>query len=240
MKAKLIEQANFDETAAAELCAHLERQRRYTGAALPHRHHLLLEQVQSGPGGYQGPDAPRQMVIHSFWGGRLNRPWALALESAWREAYGTVPEMHADNNAIVVQFKNALKPEGTVGLGDARRTWTAICASPWSAPASLAPAFGECAGRALLLTRKRFNQRLPLWMSRLQAKKLLTATKKYRDFPVLLETWRTCLADEFDLPTLRALLGDLHDGALPWTCISTSTPSPFARNVAFDQISRYM
>ena len=239
LKAKLIEQANFDETAAVELCAHLERQRRHTGAALPHRHHLLLEQVQSGPGGYQGPDAPRQMVIHSFWGGRLNRPWALALESAWREAYGTVPEMHADNNAIVVQFKNALKPEELLGLVTPENMDSHLRQS-LERSGFFGARFRECAGRALLLTRKRFNQRLPLWMSRLQAKKLLTATKKYRDFPVLLETWRTCLADEFDLPTLRALLGDLHDGALPWTCISTSTPSPFARNVAFDQISRYM
>ena len=239
LKAKLIERANFDEAAAAELCAHLERQRRHTGAALPHRRNLLLEQVQSGPGGYQGPDAPRQMVVHSFWGGRLNRPWALALESAWREAYGTVPEIHADNNAIVVQFKNALKPEELLGLVTPENLDAHLRRS-LERSGFFGARFRECAGRALLLTRKRFNQRLPLWMSRLQAKKLLTATKKYGDFPIILETWRTCLADEFDLPALRTLLGDLRDGALPWTCVSTATPSPFAGNLAFDQISRYM
>ena len=100
--------------------------------------------------------------------------------------------------------------------------------------------FRECAGRSLLLTKRRFNQRLPLWMSRLQAKKLMTATAKYPDFPVLLETWRTCLTDEFDLPALRERLGELADGGLPWSLASTATPSPFAKNLTFDQISRYM
>ena len=239
LKARLMEQANFDETAAAELCAHLDRQRRHTGAALPHRRHLLLEQVQSGPGGYQGPDAPRQMIVHSFWGGRLNRPWALALEAAWRAAYGTVPEIHADNNAIVVQFKKALPPEELLSLVTPENLDSHLRQS-LERSGFFGARFRECAGRALLLTRKRFNQRLPLWMSRLQAKKLLTATKQYRDFPVLLETWRTCMADEFDLPALRSLLGDLNDGALPWSCVRTATPSPFAGNAAFDQISRYM
>ena len=239
LKAALMQRAGFEETAADELCGYLQRQRRHTAAPLPHRRNLLLEQVQSGPGGYQGPDAPKQLVIHSFWGGRLNRPWALALESAWREAFGTVPEIHADNNAIIVQCKDALAPERLLGLVTPdtldRHLRHALEGSGF-----FGARFRECAGRALLLTRKRFNQRLPLWMSRLQAKKLMTATKKYRDFPVLLETWRTCLADEFDLPALREMLAELQDGTLPWTCVATATPSPFARNLAFDQISRYM
>ena len=235
----LIEQASFDEPAAEALCAYLERQRQHTEAPLPHRRNLLLEWVRSGPDGYSGPDAPQQLVIHSFWGGRLNRPWALALEAAWRERSDAAPEIHADNNAIVLQVKDALVPEELLG---------------WVTPENLdgylrqslersgffGARFRECAGRALLLTKRRFNQRLPLWMSRLQAKKLMAATAKYPDFPVLLETWRTCLTDEFDLPALRRLLGELADGSLPWTLAHTATPSPFAKNLTFDQISRYM
>ena len=238
-KSMLIEQSAFGESAAEALCAYLERQRTHTDAPLPHRHHLLLEWVRSGPDGYAGPDAPQQLVIHSFWGGRLNRPWALALEAAWRQRFDSAPEIHADNNAIVVQVKDAQAAEELLG---------------WVTPENLddhlreslersgffGARFRECAGRALLLTKRRFNQRLPLWMSRLQAKKLMTATAKYRDFPVLLETWRTCLTDEFDLPALRRLLGELADGSLPWTLANTATPSPFARNLTFDQVSRYM
>ena len=239
LKSTLIGQASFDESAAQALCAYLERQRKHTEAPLPHRHHLLLEWVRSGPDGYAGPDAPQQLVIHSFWGGRLNRPWALALEAAWRQRFETVPEIHADNDAIVLQVKETLAPEELLG---------------WVTPENLdgylrdslersgffGARFRECSGRALLLSKRRFNQRLPLWMSRLQAKKLMSAIAKYPDFPVLLETWRTCLTDEFDLPALRGLLGELADGSLPWTLADTAAPSPFARNLTFDQVSRYM
>ena len=100
--------------------------------------------------------------------------------------------------------------------------------------------FRECAGRSLLLTRQRFNQRLPLWMSRLQAKNLMTAVKDYSDFPVLLETWRTCLLDEFNLTALEQMLSEIQEGRIAWSFVTTATPSPFASNITFGQISRYM
>ena len=238
-KAVLIEQAGFEESAAETLCAYLERQRQHTEAALPHRRHLLLEWVQSGPDGYAGPDAPRQLVIHSFWGGRLNRPWALALEAAWRERFDAAPEIHADNNAIVVLIKDLPAAEEILGWVTPENL-DGLLRRSLERSGFFGARFRECAGRSLLLTKRRFNQRLPLWMSRLQAKKLMTATAKYPDFPVLLETWRTCLTDEFDLSALRERLGELADGSLPWSLAGTATPSPFAKNLTFDQISRYM
>ncbi len=238
-KSMLIERVGFEESAAETLCAYLERQRQHTEAALPHRRHLLLEWVQSGPDGYAGPDAPRQLVIHSFWGGRLNRPWALALEAAWRERFDAAPEIHADNNAIVVLIKELPAAEELLGWVTPENL-DGLLRRSLERSGFFGARFRECAGRSLLLTKRRFNQRLPLWMSRLQAKKLMTATAKYPDFPVLLETWRTCLTDEFDLPALRERLGELADGSLPWSLAGTTTPSPFAKNLTFDQISRYM
>ena len=234
-----LNRVSFEESAAEALCAYLERQREHAEAPLPHRRHLLLEWVRSGPDGYAGPDAPQQLVIHSFWGGRLNRPWALALEAAWRQRFDAVPEIHADNNAIVVQVKDEQLAAEILGWVTPENLDELLRAA-LERSGFFGARFRECAGRALLLTKRRFNQRLPLWMSRLQAKKLMTATAKYPDFPVLLETWRTCLTDEFDLPALRKLLGELADGSLPWTLAATGTPSPFAKNLTFAQVSRYM
>ena len=206
---------------------------------MPHRLHLLLELVHSGPAGYRGPDIQQQVVIHTFWGGQLNRPWALALEAAWRTRYDTEPEIHADNNAVVVQLKQPVDPTDLLSLVTPDNLETLLRES-LEGSGYFGARFRECAGRALLLTKQRFNQRLPLWMSRLQAKKLMTATKQYNDFPILLETWRTCLADEFDLPALTQMLEELQDGVIDWSLVNTTTPSPFASNVTFDQISRYM
>ena len=77
-------------------------------------------------------------------------------------------------------------------------------------------------------------------MSRLQAKKLMAATMELEDFPVLLETWRTCLNDEFELPALNSMLNEVADGICDWSFIRTATPTPFAGNLTFDQISQYM
>lgn len=235
----LVAERGFDDPAAAELVDYLGRQREATSGPLPHRHHLLLESIQAGPGGYKGPDAISQMVLHTFWGGRLNRPWALALAAALEARLDYVPEVHADNNAIAIQLKTPMDPAELLSLVRADN-FRGLIRGALEQSGFFGARFRECAGRALLLTRSRFNQRLPLWMSRLQAKKLMTTVSQYSDFPVSLETWRTCLDDEFDLDRLAAMLAELADGHLNWSFVRTATPSPFAANITFDQISRYM
>ena len=39
-----------------------------------------------------------------------------------------------------------------------------------------------------------------LWQQRLKAQSLLQVARKYGSFPVMLETFRECLQDVFDLP----------------------------------------
>ena len=66
--------------------------------------------------------------------------------------------------------------------------------------------FREAAGRALLLPRRRAGQRTPLWAQRKRAYDLLSVASRYPSFPILLETYRECLRDVFDLPALIELL----------------------------------
>ena len=239
LKADLIDHRGFEDTAATELIDYLARQRTSSAAALPHRHHVLIELVNTGPGGYRGPDGARQVVIHTFWGGRLNRPWALALDAAWRQVFEGEPEIHADNNAVVIQTKGNLDPALITTLVTPDNL-LALLRESLEGSGLFGARFRECAGRSLLINRQTFNQRLPLWMSRLKAKKLMTATARYADFPVRLETWRTCLNDEFDLDALSRMLAELQSGEISWTFTHTTTPSTFAANVTFDQIGRYM
>lgn len=239
MTAKLQAQCGFDAVAADELVDYLQRQRQHTNASLPHRHHLLLEWVNAGPAGYKGPDNPQQLVIHTFWGGRLNQPWSLALRAAWQETFSQPLEIHADNDAIVLQLKHEVDPHQLLSLVT-EQNLTRLLRQSLEQSGFFGARFRECAGRSLLLSKHKFNQRLPLWMSRLQAKKLMTQTKQLADFPVMLETWRTCLDDEFDLPALTQRLQEVQDGHLSWTLVHSQAPSPFAKNLTFDQVSRYM
>ena len=232
-------QLGFDEISAEELVDFLERQRDVTDRDLPHRRHLLVEHVRSGPGGYSGPDREQQVVLHTCWGGQVNRPIALALESAWRERFDSEAEIHADNYAIAIQIKDDVDPAAFVSMVTPANFETLLRQS-LEASGFFGSRFRECAGRALLLTRQRFNQRMPLWLARMQAKKLMTAVAKLEDFPVLLETWRTCLHDEFDMPAAVQVLADLESGAISWSVTSVSVPSPFAAAITFNQIGRYM
>src|SRR5207237_184144 len=63
--------------------------------------------------------------------------------------------------------------------------------------------FRENAARALLLPRRHPGRRSPLWAQRKRARDLLQVASRYGSFPLLLETYRECLRDVFDLPGLQ-------------------------------------
>ena len=234
-----LSELGFEGIAGEELIGFLKRQREATGTDLPHADHLLVEHVMSGPGGYTGPDRERQIILHTIWGGRVNRPIALALEAVWQERFPYRAEVFADNDAIVVQVKDEVDPAVLLSLVTPANFETLLRRS-LEGSGFFGARFRECAGRSLLLTKRRFNQRMPLWMTRQQAKKLMTATKGFADFPVMLETWRTCLKDEFDLVAAYEALERLAAGEQNWSMATVSVPSPFAAGIAFGQVSRYM
>jgi len=238
LQRELTGRRGFDAIAADELVGYLQRQRDATGTALPHAGHLLAEQVLSAPGGYRSSDGLAHLVLHTFWGGRVNRPWALALGAALRQA-GIEADVHADDNALAIQCREPLQAERILALVT-EANLAGLLRQSLEGSGLFGARFREAAGRSLLLSRQRFNARLPLWLSRLQAKKLLSAVRSFSDFPVLLETWRSCLNDEFDLDALKACLAALEDGEIAVSTCTTQSPSPFAANLTFDLISPHM
>src|ERR1041385_8303236 len=100
--------------------------------------------------------------------------------------------------------------------------------------------FRENAARALLIPRRRPDQRTPLWQQRLKAQGLLQVARKYGSFPVILETYRECLQDVFDLPALKRLLQGLRTRELDLVDVETPTASPYAASLLFDYIRTYM
>ena len=83
--------------------------------------------------------------------------------------------------------------------------------SPWCCASSdrarCSPrTFREVAGRSLLLPRRRAGQRTALWQQRKRAADLLAVAARYGSFPAVLETYRECLRDVFDMPALTDTL----------------------------------
>src|SRR5207237_1534784 len=62
----------------------------------------------------------------------------------------------------------------------------------------------------------------------------------YGSFPVLLETYRECLRDFFDMPALIATLADVRSRKIHIATVDSETPSPFASSLLFTYVASFI
>src|SRR5205814_10138870 len=108
------------------------------------------------------------------------------------------------------------------------------------ATALFAAKFRENAARSLLLPKRRPGMRAPLWQQRKRAADLLAVASRYGSFPVLLETYRECLRDFFDMPALVSTLGDVRSRKIRIVTADSETPSPFAASLLFTYVASFL
>ena len=60
------------------------------------------------------------------------------------------------------------------------------------------------------------------------------------DFPIVLETYREGLSDQFDLPGLKDILKQIAQGDIRITEAETEVPSPFAASLVFQYVANFM
>ncbi len=232
---KLLVNHHMSETAAKELVEYLKRQKKETKRSLPHRHHILVEHFHDP---VNRADC-KQTVLHTLWGGPVNRPLAFALSAAWEQKYGYPLEVFVNNDCIMLNLPHEFGVPEVLSLvkPDKIRSWLRV---KMESTGYFGARFRENAQRALLLPRKSFHQRMPLWLNRLRSKKLLEGVSHYDNFPILLETWRGCLNQEFEIDVLLRLLEEIHTGEIHISEVSTKKPSPFAENIIWRQTNQYM
>ncbi len=225
----------MEEMSARRLAGFLLRQKEQTGKPLPHRHHVLIEQ-------YHDPEnrsGAMQVVIHTMWGGKVNHPFALALSAAWEKRYGYRLETFVNNDSILLILPHEIRGNMIFPILSSE-DMEALIREKLESSGFFGARFRENAGRALLLPRGWFRKRMPLWLNRLKSQKLLDAVSRYDDFPILLETWRTCLRDEFDLDHLKMVLDEIASGIISVSETVTAFPSPFAGELIYREINKYM
>jgi ATP-dependent helicase Lhr and Lhr-like helicase len=226
---------HMTSAAADELTSYLKRQREISGTDLPHRHHILIEYFQD-PDNRQ--DA-QQVILYTFWGGKVNRPFALALAMAWEETYGHPLQVFVNNDAILLMLPSECSAQALMSLLTPENV-EAYLTRKLEQTGTFGALFRENASRALLLPKQNFKKRMPLWLNRLRSKKLLQSIQRFEDFPILLETWRTCLQDQFDLLNLKTCLDEIHTQQTRFTAVKTQKPSPFADGLIWRQTNQYM
>jgi ATP-dependent helicase Lhr and Lhr-like helicase len=232
---ELLHTYSCDKWAADELTNYLTRQREITGDALPHRHHILIEHFQDP----LNTSDTTQVLLHTLWGSPVNRPFGLALQAAWEEKYHYHLEIIDNDECLLLMLPHGFSTEALFTLVTPENLERLI-RKVLEKSGFFGARFRENAGRALLLPRASFKKRLPLWLNRLRSKKLLDAILHYPDFPILLETWRACLKDEFDLSSLTQLLDEVKTGHITVTEVVTHHASPFAEGLIWKQTNQYM
>ena len=231
---KLMVAHRMTEVAADALIEWLKRQKKNTGA-LPARHTVVVEHFRDPA----KVSDTKQTVLHTLWGGAVNRPFALVLAAAWEEKFGYPLEVFANNDCILLNLPHDFSADDIVALadpGDIPR----LLRKKLESTGYFGARFRENAQCSLLLPRRGFRDRMPLWLNRLRSKKLLEAVARFDDFPVTLETWRTCLNRDFDLDALSRLLDEIREGITAVIEAVTDTPSPFSENIIWRQTNYYM
>jgi ATP-dependent Lhr-like helicase len=213
----------------------LKRQRDFVDGSLPHRNHLLIEHFNDP---LNRTDC-HQIILHTLWGGKMNFPYSEAISQAWENKEGYPLQVFCDDDAIILDLPHQFSVDDVLTLvnGD---NLEKLLRQRLESTMFFGGRFRHNSSRALLLPRKSFKQRTPLWLTRLRSKKLLQAVCRYEDFPILTETWRSCLHDDFDLDSLRDVLDEIREGQIKVREVVTKSPSPFAAGLIYDHTNQRM
>jgi ATP-dependent helicase Lhr and Lhr-like helicase len=225
----------MDAASARSLVSFLARQREVARSPLPGRQRVLVE-CGKDP---SAPTETQQVILHTFWGGRVNRPLAIALAEAWERERGSPLDAFATNDHILFVLPEGLDPVRVFDLVPAQALDELLRAG-LEKTALFGSRFRENASRALLLPRGDARKRYPLWLNRLRCKKLLASVLRFEDFPILLETWRDLLEDEFEIATLAGLLDDIAQKRIALHVTRPAHPTPFSDGIVFRQTNYHM
>jgi ATP-dependent helicase Lhr and Lhr-like helicase len=223
---------DLDERAARNLSAFLREQRDAT-RVVPSDRTIVIERFRDEIGDWR-------LCVLSPYGGRVHAAWALALSARVRDEFGLESDAIWSDDGIIVHLPDADEAPAAELVLVQPDELEELVVRELSGSALFGARFRENAARALLLPRARPGKRTPLWQQRLKAQSLLEVAKRYGQFPIVLETYRECLRDVFDLPGLEALLRGLHTRELSLVEVETQRASPFASSLLFDYVATYM
>ena len=227
-----LQELGLSDFAARNLSVFLEDQQRVTGV-VPSDRTVVVERFRDEIGDWR-------VCILTPFGARVHAPWAMAVGARLRDSLGIEVQSIWSDDGMAFHLPDADAAPTTDLLVPSAEELDELVLAEVGQTALFGARFRENAARALLIPRRRPGERTPLWQQRLKAQGLLQVARKYASFPIVLETYRECLQDVFDLPALRQLLHGLRTRELDLVEVESSSASPFAASLLFDYIATYM
>jgi ATP-dependent Lhr-like helicase len=230
--AELAKEYDLDARAANNLVTYLREQQDAT-RVVPSDETIVVERFRDEIGDWR-------LCILSPYGGRVHAAWGLALAAKIRNERDLEADAIWSDDGIVIHLPDADEvPPADLVLVDPAELEDLIVGE-LAGSALFGARFRENASRSLLIPRAYPGKRTPLWQQRLKSQNLLEVARDFPRFPVILETYRECLQDVFDLPALTDILEKLHARSLSLVEVETPTASPFASSLLFDYVATYM
>jgi ATP-dependent helicase Lhr and Lhr-like helicase len=210
---------------AAETLITYVRQQREASGTVPSDTNIVVETFRDELGDFR-------VCLLSPFGSRVHAPWAIASMEMQRRRMGHESQAVWSDDGIVFRFPEA-RPPALDQLVPSELELDELLQDGLAKSPLFATYFRENAARALLLPRRRPGQRTPLWAQRRRATDLLSAASQFPDFPILLETFRECLRDVFDVPGLKQVLAAVARREVHLNWVNSSKASPFAASLLF-------
>jgi ATP-dependent Lhr-like helicase len=234
---RLVE-AGIGADAAAQLIAYLAAARAALGL-LPTQDRLVFERFFDTTGGMQ-------LVIHSPYGGRINRAWGLALRKRFCRKFNFELQAAATEDNIILSLTTAhsfplLEVKDYLKAKSFRPILTqALIAAPM-----FTTRWRWVAAVALALPRFRGGRKVPPQLARMEAEDLIVAVfpdqlacgdnivgeREIPDHPLVRQTIADCLGEAMDADGLERLLARLERGEIEVVARDLAEPSPLACEV---------
>jgi len=208
--------------------------------ALPTQRRLVIERVFDESEG-------TQLIVHSPYGGRINRALGLALRKRFCVSFDFELQAAADDDTVVL----SLGPQHSFPLARVPTmlqsgTATDVLTQAVLPHPMLAARWRWNLNRALVLPRSRGGQRRPIHLQRMEAEDLLAASwpalaacqenaapgpVPVPDHVLVRQTVTDCLTEPLDADGLVALLDEMEAGRVAVHLVESVEPSPLAHGI---------
>ena len=228
----LVTRHDLDAGAAENLMRYINDQVAAAGA-VPDDRTILIERTRDELGDWR-------VCVLSPFGGRIHAPWAMAVVERARAEKGLEAEIMWTDDGFVVRFPETEEPPDPELMLPSSDEVESLVLRQLGSSALFAAKFREAAARALLLPKRRPGGRSPLWQQRKRAADLLAVASRFGSFPMLLEAYRECLRDVFDMPSLVETLKRIEQRQVRTITVDSTIPSPFASALLFTYVANYI
>jgi len=229
---RLMGEHDLEQGAAENVLRYLADQE-LASVHVPDDRNIVIERVRDELGDWR-------ICCLTPLGSRIHAPWAMAVTARIRANGGPDVETMWSEDGFCLRFPESEDPPSSDLLLLEAQEAADLVLRQLGSTALFAAKFRESASRALLLPRRRADGRTPLWQQRKRSYDLLGVASRYPSFPILLEAYRECLRDVFDMPALMETLRAIENRSLRVHTVDSRTPSPFASALLFSYVANYI